>query len=115
RIRMADGAAAGVPDALSCVGRAACAAQHIQEEFVMNRSISLPLTLALVLASQLTLGGCNKKEDVAAPTPDTGASAPDMSASGSMSAASTPMDSISSASAVAGSDAASAAMQAASR
>ena len=59
----------------------------------MNRSISLPLTLAVVLASQLALGGCNKKQDVATPTTDTAASAPDMSASGSMSAASAPMDS----------------------
>jgi hypothetical protein len=76
-----------MPDALSCVGRAASAAQHIQEEFVMNRSISLPLTLALVLASQLALGGCNKKQDVGAPANDTAASAPDMGA------ASAPMDS----------------------
>ena len=78
----------------------------------MNRSISLPLTLAVVLVSQLALGGCNKKEDVATPTTDSAASAPDLSASGSMSASSAPMDS--SASAVPGS-AASAAMQGASR
>ena len=64
----------------------------------MNRSISLPLTLAVVLASQLALGGCNKKEDVATPTTDTAASAPDMSASSSMGASSAPMDSASAAS-----------------
>jgi hypothetical protein len=98
---------AGMPDALTCVGRDACAAQHIQEESSMNRSISLSLTLAVALASQLALGGCNKKEDVA-PT-DSAASAPDMTASSSMSATSAPMDSISSASAVAGADAASSA------
>ena len=71
----------------------------------MNRSISLTLTLAVVLASQVALGGCNKKEDVNAPA-DTSASSPGTS---SLGAASTPMDSISSASAVAGADAASAA------
>ncbi len=51
----------------------------------MNRSISLSLTLAVALASQLALGGCTKKEDVnTAPTADTGASS-------AMSSASTPM------------------------
>ena len=69
----------------------------------MIRSISLPLTLAVVLVSQLALGGCNKKEDVNTPPTDTAASAPDTGASGSMGTASAPMDSISSASAVAGS------------
>jgi hypothetical protein len=78
----------------------------------MNRSISLSLTLAVVLASQVALGGCNKKEDVNAPT-DSSASAP---ATTSMGTASAPMDSISSASAVAGADsAASGAAMAASR
>ena len=76
----------------------------------MNRSISLPLTLAVVLASQVALGGCNKKQDVTT-SPDTGVSAP---ATTGMGASSAPMDSISSASAVAGSDAASAASAAAS-
>jgi hypothetical protein len=72
---------------------------HIQEESAMNRSISLSLTLAVALASQLALGGCTKKEDVnTVPTADTGASS-------AMSSSSTPMDSISSASAVAGSGA----------
>ena len=47
----------------------------------MIRSISLPLTLAVVLVSQLALAGCNKKEDVSTPPTDTAASAPDMSAS----------------------------------
>ena len=76
----------------------------------MNRSISLSLTLAVALASQVALGGCSKKEDVSTtPTSDSTASAP-----GAMGTASTPMDSINSASAVAGSDAASASMQAAS-
>ena len=81
----------------------------------MNRMIPLSLTLAVALASQLALGGCNKKEDVTTPPTDTAASAPDVSASGSMSATSAPMDSISSASAVAGSQAASDAATAASR
>lgn len=82
----------------------------------MNRKISLSLTIAVALASQVALGGCSKKEDVATPTADTTASAPDSGASGSMMAASaTPMDSISSASAVAGADAASAAASAASQ
>ena len=82
----------------------------------MKSSISLSLTLAVALASQLALGGCSKKEDVAPTTPDasTAASAPDMGASSTMGVASAPMDSISSASAVAGSDAASAAAMAAS-
>jgi hypothetical protein len=63
----------------------------------MNRSISLPLTLAVVLASQLALGGCNKKQDVNTPPGDTAASAPDMSSSSSMGVASAPMDSASAA------------------
>ena len=77
----------------------------------MIRSISLPLTLAVVLVSQLALAGCNKKEDVSSTPPptDTAASAPDMSASGGMGTASAPMDSISSASAVSGSAASDAA------
>ncbi len=75
----------------------------------MIRSISLPLTLAVVLVSQLALAGCNKKEDVSTPPTDTAASAPDMSASSSMGATSAPMDSISSASAVSGSAASDAA------
>lgn len=70
----------------------------------MNRSISLPLTLAVVLVSQVALGGCNKKEDVNTST-DNAASAP----ATSMGSTSAPMDSISSASAVAGANAASAA------
>ena len=78
----------------------------------MIRSISLPLTLAVVLVSQLALAGCNKKEDVSTPPTDTAASAPDMSASSSMGATSAPMDSISSASAVSGSAASDAAMAA---
>jgi hypothetical protein len=70
------------------------APSHIQEESAMNRSISLSLTLAVALASQLALGGCSKKEDVTtAPTADTTASAPDTSASSAMSSSSTPMDS----------------------
>ncbi len=82
----------------------------------MNRKISLSLTIAVALASQVALGGCSKKEDVVTPTADVTASAPDTGASGSMMAASAaPMDSISSASAVAGADAASAAASAASR
>ena len=76
----------------------------------MNRSISLSLTFAVVLVSQVALGGCNKKEDVT-PSTDATASAP---ATTGMGASSAPMDSISSASAVAGSDAASAAAMAAS-
>ena len=64
----------------------------------MNRSMSLPLTLAVVLASQVALGGCSKKEDVNTPP---AASAPDMSSSASVGTASAPMDSISSASAAA--------------
>lgn len=79
----------------------------------MIRSISLPLTLAVVLVSQLALAGCNKKEDVSTPPTDTAASAPDMSASGNLGAASPPMDSISSASSVAGSAASAAASDAA--
>ena len=76
----------------------------------MIRSISLPLTLAVVLVSQLALAGCNKKQDVGGtPSTDTAASAPDMSASSSMGATSAPMDSISSASAVSGSAASDAA------
>ena len=78
----------------------------------MNRSMSLSLTLAVALASQVALGGCSKKEDVTTPPVDTAASAasaPDLGASGTMGMASSPMDSISCASAVAGSDAASAA------
>ena len=78
----------------------------------MTRSISLPLTLAVIVVSQLALAGCNKKEDVSTPPGDTAASAPDMSASGNMGAASAPMDSISSASAVSGSAASDAAMAA---
>jgi hypothetical protein len=58
----------------------------------MSRSIPLSLTLAVALAAQVALGGCNKKEDVTAPSTDTAASAPDMSASSSMGAASSPMD-----------------------
>jgi hypothetical protein len=54
----------------------------------MNRSIPLSATLAVVLVSQVALGGCNKKEDVNT-SPDTAASAP---ATGSMGAASAPMD-----------------------
>jgi len=84
----------------------------------MNRSMSLPLTLAVALASQVALGGCSKKEDVATPPPDlpaSAASASDMGSSASMGTASAPMDSISSASAVAGSGAASGAMAPASR
>jgi len=68
----------------------------------MNRSITLPLTLAVALASQFALGGCSKKEDVNTPPADTSASAasaPDMSSSASVGTASAPMDSISSASA----------------
>jgi hypothetical protein len=69
-------------------GLAATAAPHpnIQEESAMNRSISLSLTLAVALASQVVLGGCTKKEDVNTPSADTStsaASAPDASASGS--------------------------------
>jgi len=85
------------------------AAVTTPEESAMNRSISLSLTLAVALASQVALGGCSKKEDVGTPPADTAASAPDLGASGTMGTASSPMDSISSASAVAGSDAASAA------
>ena len=77
----------------------------------MIRSLSLSLTVAAVLASQLALGGCSKKEDVnttpPADTATSAASAPDLSASATMGTASTPMDSISSASAVAGASAAS--------
>ena len=80
----------------------------------MNRMIPLSLTLAVAVATQLALGGCNKKQDVTTTPSDTAASAPDLGASGSMGSASVPMDSISSASAVAGSDAASAAAHAAS-
>jgi hypothetical protein len=72
----------------------------------MNRSIPLSLTLAVALAAQVALGGCNKKQDVTPASTDNAASAPDMTASSSMGATSAPMDSISSASAVAGSDAA---------
>ena len=70
----------------------------------MNRSMSLPLTLAVVLATQVALGGCSKKEDVNTPPADmpaSAASAPDMSSSASVGTASAPMDSISSASAAA--------------
>ncbi len=42
----------------------------------MNRSITLSLTLAVALASQVALGGCTKKEDVATPPVDSTASAP---------------------------------------
>jgi hypothetical protein len=86
-------------------------AVNTHEESAMNRSISLSLTLAVALASQVALGGCSKKEDVTTPPVDTAASAsaPDLGASGTMGMASSPMDSISSASAVAGSEAASAA------
>ena len=60
----------------------------------MNRSMTLSLTLAVAFASQLALGGCSKKEDVATPPADTPASAPDMSASASTgSASSAPADS----------------------
>ena len=75
----------------------------------MNRSMSLPLTLAVVLATQVALGGCSKKEDVNTPpadVPASAASASDMSSSATVGTASAPMDSISSASAAAGSDAA---------
>jgi hypothetical protein len=96
-------------------GLAAIAASHQDpKESVMIRSLSLSLTVAAVLASQLALGGCSKKEDVNTPPADTAASAPDLGASSAMGTASTPMDSISSASAAAGSDAASAAMSASS-
>jgi hypothetical protein len=99
-------AGAGMPNAVASVGRPLANRPNIQEEFAMNRSITLSLTLAVALASQLALGGCTKKEDVTtAPTADTTASAPDTGASSAMSSASTPMDSISSASAVAGSGA----------
>ena len=70
----------------------------------MNRSMSLSLTLAVALASQVALGGCSKKEDVNTPPADmpaSGASAPDLSSSASVGTASAPMDSISSASAAA--------------
>ena len=80
----------------------------------MNRKLTLTLTLAVALASQLALGGCNKKEDVV-PSVDTTASAPYAASGGMMAASAAPMDSISSASAVAGAEAAaSAAAQAAS-
>jgi hypothetical protein len=85
---------------------------NTQEESVMNRSIPLSMAFVVVLASQVALAGCSKKEDVGAAPPDTSASAPDTSASSAMSTASaTPMDS---ASAAMGSDAASAADNAAS-
>jgi len=67
----------------------------------MNRSTTLPLTLAVALASQLALGGCSKKEDVTTPPADTSASAPDMSASASMGTASAATDGMGSASAAA--------------
>ena len=63
---------AGMPDALRCVGRDRRRRSTLQEESAMNRSISLSLTLAVALASQVALGGCSKKEDVAhadRPTP----------------------------------------------
>ncbi len=114
---LSDTRGAGMRDALQRAGRERGAAFNIQEESAMTRSITLSLTLAVALASQVALGGCSKKEDVNNPPADTStsaASAPDTSASSTMGASSTPMDSISSASAVAGSDAASAAAQAAS-
>ena len=63
--------AAGMPDAVRRAGRDRGAALNIQEESAMNRSISLSLTLAVALASQVALGGCSKKEDVSTTSADT--------------------------------------------
>jgi hypothetical protein len=81
---------------------------NTQEESVMNRSIPLSLAFVVVLASQVALGGCSKKEDVGAAPPDTSASAPDTSASSAMSTGSAaPMDGGASAAASAADNAAS--------
>ncbi|MGN6526284.1 MAG: hypothetical protein ACTHL8_07840 [Burkholderiaceae bacterium] len=83
----------------------------------MNRSMTLALVLAALVAAELPLVACSKNDGPGSAADNAAASSPGAADSSTMPAAgtgvaSTPMDSISSASAAAGSETASAATDA---